>query len=261
VTPLKVWLAEKNVFLTKNDRRLWALKDKHKGEDAVVIGMGPSLRPEDLDRFENFVSFACNKIHLAYDQTKWRPDYYSVIDVVVIENNYEEIGALKGSTKIFPSRWRRDLPHMEDALYFRRRPKSRKVDAKPEYTDNPLCGVLGGGATVLIPLIQMAYWMGCKSVYLVGLDFSFKLSQSTTEKSKGGAEILSSNGETNHFHKDYRKKGEKWTAPKMDQQEHAFEYARRAFEAGGRKLLNASRKTKLEVIEKVDFEEVFPSKS
>lgn len=44
----------------------------------------------------------------------------------------------------------------------------------------------------------------------------------------------------------------------MEQHERAFRYARRAFEASGRELLNASRSTKLEVLERVDFEAVFP---
>ena len=53
--PFRIWLAKRAVFLSDNDRRLWSLKNRHKGETAVVIGMGPSLRPDDLDRFRHKV--------------------------------------------------------------------------------------------------------------------------------------------------------------------------------------------------------------
>ncbi len=74
-------------------------------------------------------------------------------------------------------------------------------------------GVLGG-YTVIASQLQFAYYMGFNEVYLLGLDFKYKIP--TSEKSQGG--ILVSNGEINHFHPNYRMKGEKWTYPQLDKQ-------------------------------------------
>jgi hypothetical protein len=261
--PVRTMLAEKGIFLNNNDKQLWKLKDKHKGEAAVIIGMGPSLKAEDLDLFKDYVTFACNKIYLAYDQTSWRPNYYSVIDSLVIENNYKAIENLDGSILLFPGKKKKILPKNSNSIYFNYHKgiKSGKANKAPQYSSNPIQGMVNGGATVLLPLIQAAYWCGCDPVYVVGIDFSFIVSSSTGEKSSDNEDILEGEGEVNHFHPDYRKKGETWTYPKLDNQIVGFDFARRAYENSGRKLLNASRKTKLESLERVSFEEVFNEKS
>lgn len=259
---VRTLLAERNYFLSENDRRLWSLKDKHKGQKAVIIGMGPSLRPDDLERFEDFVSFACNKIYLGFENTEWRPDYYSVIDSMVIENIREVLPKVEVDTKLFYRGEKRRLHEMQDSLFFRRWGVifNESISQSPRYSSNPLEGIIGGGATVLLPLIQFAYWMGCDPVYVVGVDFSFKISEATGEKTRVGEEVLEGQGESNHFHPNYRPKGEKWTMPLFDKQVEGFRFARKAYEAGGRRLYNASRVSKLEELEKVDFDEIFPEK-
>lgn len=54
-------------------------------------------------------------------------------------------------------------------------------------------------------------------------------------------------GEGNHFSPDYRKPGEIWAVPRLDMKFRAFELAQETFERDGRRVLKASRRTKLEV--------------
>lgn len=49
---------------------------------AFIIGNGISLTSEDLDLIKGLPSFACNRINLIYDRTKWRPTYYVHPEVV-----------------------------------------------------------------------------------------------------------------------------------------------------------------------------------
>ena len=74
---------------------LTLLRNRHKGQRAVVIGNGPSLQIPDLERLRDTVTFASNKIYLAYEDTDWRPTYYSVEDHLVLLNNRDRIEALK----------------------------------------------------------------------------------------------------------------------------------------------------------------------
>ena len=48
---------------------------------AFVVGNGPSLKVEQLNKLIPEVSFGVNRIHLLYDQTRWRPDYYVYMDM------------------------------------------------------------------------------------------------------------------------------------------------------------------------------------
>ena len=88
------WLKNYNTPERGNVRKLRALRDRHRGQRGVVIGNGPSLRVEDLDRLGGEVTFASNKIFLAFPETSWRPTYYSVSDILVARNNLEEINNL-----------------------------------------------------------------------------------------------------------------------------------------------------------------------
>ena len=58
---------------------------------------------------------------------------------------------------------------------------------------------------------QQLFYLGFSKIYLLGVDFNFDLS--SQESDENG--VLIGQGESNHFHKDYRPNGEKWNDPKM----------------------------------------------
>ena len=240
-----------------NDIRLSRLKNRHLGQRCVIIGMGPSLSIADLDKLHKVKTFACNKIYLSFPDTRWRPDYYTVIDVLVAENNQQEISQISCGEHIHPMSLRDKLPRFKRATYYSYHcGLSYGKGSKHGFRESLFSGMYGGGFSVIIDQLQLAYYMGFAEAYLIGVDFSFQVSKSTGTQCESG-EVLESEGEVNHFHKDYRKPGETWTQPRLDLQEKAFEYACEAFERDGRKLMNASRETKLSVIPKVDFDACF----
>jgi hypothetical protein len=244
----------------RNAAGLQALTDKHKGEDAVIVGMGPSLRIEDLELFGKMRSFACNKIYLAFDQVKWRPDYYSVCDVLVAENNKEQIlSADFGSTQpLHQSVAWPVLGTQTGALcYGYAGTMEAWHPSEPALLGRDLSrGVLGGGYSVVLEQIQMAYAMGFRRVFLVGVDFKFALGHRTSASSASG-EVLAAAGEQNHFHPNYRSKGESWTVPLLAEQKRAYAYCREAYSQDGRLLVNASRKSELAELDRVEFDRIF----
>jgi hypothetical protein len=255
-------LAANGIALRSNDRRLNAMSNRYQGKKAVIIGMGPSLQTEDLGRLGDAFTFACNKIFLSFDSTDWRPDVYSICDVLVAENNRERILSTDfgGATVIHSALVQKDLRGQENVLFYRYRSSIERKLAKREFTlsTNLGGGILAGGASVIVDQIQLAYAMGFSEVYVIGIDFSFKVPTTDSREMSASGAVIESEGEVNHFHPDYRKPGETWTMPKLEQQEEAFLYCRKVYEADGRKLINASRSSKLEVLERVAFDEVFP---
>ena len=220
--------------------KLLQLKGKHRNKRAFIVANGPSLQIEDLEKIQNEITFACNKIYLAFEQTNWRPSYYFVTDGLVYMQNYEKINQLQ-LTKLFSTHMLTLGKKMKDAIYF---PLSYKQPAK--FVTNPLFE-LYSGSTVTYVMLEFAVYMGIKEIYIIGLDFSFELPK------KHHLKELSCEGEVNHFHKEYRKVGEKWTMPDMLHQRHAFLEAKKFCDIHGIKIYNASRKSKLDVFERIDL--------
>jgi len=248
------WLRAQEIPLTKNDRKIAVLKDKHRGRRCFIIGNGPSLKIADLDKLKCEITFACNKIYLAFDQTDWRPTYYSVYDVLIAENNTAAIRELN-LCKIFGDGVRSYFNDAKNILWLRelKLPLSNGVP-ECQFSINALEGVYGGW-TVLYLQMQLAFYLGIREIYLIGVDFRFKVPPSSGKKCPSG-EVLEDQGEINHFHSEYRKPGETWTMPLLDLQYKAFLAAKQTVEAHGGSIFNASRKTALDIFPLVNIDDI-----
>jgi hypothetical protein len=241
------------LFPRGSQKYFYKLKGVHCGRQAFVIGNGPSLRVEDLDRLENEITFAANKIYLSFDETKWRPSYYLVEDDLVYKQNYEKIKSLDCCPKYFPNSAKGWGEIIDSASYFH-------LDYTPINTaDDAIgkCPIKGfrWGSSVVYSALQFAIYMGCNPIYLIGVDFSFLMPQ------KGADGIqLTYEGEKNHFHKDYRKEGEKWNVPNLEYQHHALSQLAIQVRDLGIEVYNATRGGKLEVFPRRDLDELFETK-
>src|SRR5450432_3488926 len=83
--------AERGVGLTDDHQALRHLRNCHAGRRAFLLGNGPSVRTEDLDRLQDEVTFCCNRFHLAYGRTKLRPNYTISGDRQMIQDFGQEI--------------------------------------------------------------------------------------------------------------------------------------------------------------------------
>lgn len=67
-------------FADENDKKLAALRDKHKGERIFIIATGPSLTVEDVNKLKNEHTIGVNSIFRIYKKTGWLPEYYMSLD-------------------------------------------------------------------------------------------------------------------------------------------------------------------------------------
>ncbi len=226
------------------------LKNKHLDKKIFLIGNGPSLKIEDLDFLKNEITFAANKIYLAYKKTKWRPTYYLVEDDLVYKQNYNKIKNLKESIKLFPEyslNWNKKI---NDAYYFKLI-YLPNMENFPSFEPNPIKGIYWG-STVIYTMIQWAVYLGCKEIYLLGIDFDF-VEPNNYVINQDNRKDLICEGEVNHFHKEYRKVGEKWNLPNLDIQLQSFNKAKEYCDKNGIKIFNASRTTKLNIFKKINL--------
>ncbi len=76
---------------------------------AFVVGNGPSLTSAQLDKLIPEISFGANRIHLIYDQTKWRPDCYVYMDMSNTTNVVYVPDLLLHSRQGYPCHIRSDI--------------------------------------------------------------------------------------------------------------------------------------------------------
>lgn len=212
----------------------------HKGERCFIIGAGPSLKMEDLDKLakNNEICFGSNKIFLAYEQTGWRPDYYMVCDFNVFRSCYDIIKNLKESIMFVDDFYNMTgLEKLSDSYLF------HSLHQKNEFKfSKDITKYVCSGLTVTYNMIQVAAYMGFKEIYLLGIDFSFN----GLSESKG-----------NHFCDKYVENTKMKGRFYEDESLLAYKEAERCSHKNNFRIYNATRGGKLEVFERKSFDDLF----
>lgn len=246
---------KKLIPYSDNDKHLKSLKNKYKGKTAFIIGNGPSLRAEDLDilRKKGIYTFASNRINLIYDKTDWRPDCYIAIDRFIFRNNdqtiykqlQENLELYFLSQEVFAGIKGANANH--NICFFKSQPNSYYRCVK-EFSCDVFKYVVDG-FTVTYSAMQLAYYMGFKTVYLLGVDCNY-------------AKIVRKNGtiadgckEVSYFSKNYDPNNA--NTGYVDGMIQAYEMAEKFSKGKDFKIYNVSRGGVLEIFEREDIDAVF----
>lgn len=245
-------MAGYGVPLTRNEAQLLALRDKHRGRRAFIIGGGPSLKETDVRLLKSEITIGCNAIFLMFDEMGFLPTYYTVEDVLVAEDRADIINTIQGTTKILPRDLKYCLKPDEDTIYMN---FIRDYDGRIfNFSSNFVRHVFWGG-TVTYLNIQLAYYLGCREVYLIGIDHNYQPPAQVDEVD--GTVITSRSTDVNHFHPDYFGPGYRWHDPKVERMGMAYRQAKRFFDENGGVICNASARTKLDVFRRVRYDGLF----
>ena len=230
-----------------NLERLHALRGVYAGRRGFVMGNGPSLMKTDVRRLRDEVTIGSNALFLIHEFMGYRPTFHTVEDVLVAEDRARELNAMRGTIKIFP----RDLAYclkQDDAtIYVNFR---RNYAGFPKFSDR-FDDICYWGGTVSMLNLQLAYYLGCNPIYMIGFDHSYRVPPDLTSHI-----IHSDSDDVNHIHPDYFGKGYRWHDPMVERMERAYRVARGFFDAHGVRVYNATAGGRLEVFERVDFEKV-----
>jgi hypothetical protein len=97
----------------------------------------------------------------------------------------------------------------------------------------------------------MAYHMGFEEVVLVGVDHKF------ASQGPANVTVVSNGDDPDHFSAGYFGKGFRWQLPDLRASEEAYRLAKQAFEAAGRRVLDATIGGNLQVFPKVGYTSLF----
>ena len=186
IKPVKFYAAYARVkflpFTLKNDE-LEALRNTHKGEACIIVGNGPSLKLSDLDLIQKsgMDSFGANKIFDLLDKTDWCPTYLSVMAPSFI------IGSDANTS---PEEFASEIKKRKIRYAFLSYVLKNKIEKtrKIIFVNSYLACLF---STVTMPFsadcakyvsdlgnvtqysIQLAYYMGYRTIYLYGIDNTY----------------------------------------------------------------------------------------
>ncbi|HEY5158447.1 MAG TPA: 6-hydroxymethylpterin diphosphokinase MptE-like protein [Anaerolineales bacterium] len=226
-------------------RQLTDMMDSHRAERCFIIGNGPSLRQTDLTKLRDEFTFGLNRIYLLFPELGFPTTYLVTVNWLVLEQCANEILALP-TTRFLPWRFRRYLdPEQRSGTIFIQTDRTG-----PAFTHDAR-HLLWAGATVTYVAMQLAYHMGFQKVILVGIDHSF------STQGKPHEAVVSQGDDPNHFSPNYFGKGFRWQLPDLETSEIAYHLARKAFEADGREIVDATIGGKLTVFPKAEYQDLF----
>ncbi len=228
-------------------RELKKYKNVYKEKRVFLIGNGPSLKIDDLEKLHRNkeICIAFNKIYRIYDRTQWRADYVGFTDHRVIEACMEDIKKIPGEVLVADRYHTGGSRYIEGVQYYHEFPD----EFYPNYPDfsNDFASGFYNGMTVIYDIgIQLAAYMGASEIYLLGVDNSITGNLTDT---------------CNHFLEDYYSEDEKkiYEGVRFEQEKlvKAYEKAEKYSRQHGFRIFNATRGGELEVFERVDFDSLF----
>ncbi len=246
------------LHLSGLDPRMTAIRQargRHAGERCFVIGLGPSLRVEDLERLKNEYTFASNSVFLLFDKTDWRPTYYTCIDA---KGHERFINSMKQGVVS-----EGEIPQRE--AYLSSRLKLSKLTGKERFlhihfgnhTRNRMltkhmkrCGDISIALydlfTVTNAAIEIAMYMGFTEIYLLGVDCDYS-------GSNGKIHVVETDIDEMQRHTPGRQRLQDHSTRLM---QNGYEYMAKVAGENGVKIFNATRGGALEVFPRVDFDSI-----
>ncbi len=206
-------------------------KNLHKGKRCFVIGNGPSLNQLDLSLLKKEITFGCNNIHLMKD---FKPKYWCISDWWVADKIWADIRGWGSEITKFSS----DRHHNKIMPLFNNCHIIKVLDdIFPDFSDNLAKGFYQGYSVTYF-MLQIAYYMGCNPIYLIGID-GFK------------------KGIMNSFFPENREFDWESIKKQTDLSHISFKVAREFLEAKGIKIYNATPDSSVESFKKIGYSEVF----
>lgn len=275
------------VNFQKSAKILRSYKNKYDGKRCFIIGNGPSLKAEDLDKIHENGDFsiASNRIFLIFKDTEWRPNIFTTKDGDGISGSLKEMSEIDAELKIIPVYpWDKKMYKVQGALPIpigKTNNMYLMTRELPAFSDD-ITRCVNTTVTITYANIQIAAYLGFKEIILLGIDHCYAKTwhfpndmrnydiRSNKNNFQNG-QILNikpviqvNEGVKNHFCDNYmdgvKERGEAATAYSIEEATLSYQAAKKYAMEHGIKIVNATRGGKLNVFKRVNFDSLFPKK-
>lgn len=246
--------------------RLEALRGTCADKEIIVLGNGPSLAHLDPELLDGRISIGSNGVYELFPKWGRTTDYLIMEDVEQVEERgkaFRDVPSMGGRAlkKLAALHTAHALPRpWPDDLYFfnaRYTTDAGYYDEWGPHFSEDFASLVWLGSTVTYISLQLAWYLGAKTVYLAGVDFSYGPLEAMFKPGK--ITITPENidlVQQCHFIKDYHKVGHTIGVPHSARQRRAYALAARIFERDGRRIINLTPDTKLDVFKRGDMDKV-----
>lgn len=240
-----LWAKRVSRVWRANQPRLERFRNLHQGKRCFIIGNGPSLRRMDLSPLKNEITFGLNRIYLLFPQWGFTTTYLVLVNELVAEQCFADVESLS-LPKFITWRSRKYFKAANELMFI-----DTDFSGEDEFTGE-ITGRFYEHYTVTNVALQIAFYMGFKEVILIGVDHNYQ-TQGTPN-----TVVVSEGEDPNHVVGHYFGKGFRWQLPDLEGSEKGYLKARQAYEAAGRRILDATVEGRLTIFPKVDFTVLFP---
>lgn len=253
----KIWFEYKDIQRCNENKKYTSskkikkYKNTKKGKRCFIVGNGPSLSIDDLNKIKEEDSFAVNRIYKIFDQTDWRPTFYCSQDIGILDEINKDLDIiLDNCESVFLNcvilKNGKKVPQNEKLNFI-------NVNIRPYYPDEPLFSknvsrCIYEGFTVAYACIQLAVYMGYSEIYIIGTDHNYNVNM------KQDGNVAKDNNVSNYMK---GLEGKLCFYPQLEKSTLAFRKSREICEKHGIIIKNATRGGKLEEFERVDFDTLF----
>lgn len=197
----------------------------------LIVGNGPSLKDVPLSFLYEYDTFGTNKIFCPINGNRFTPTYYVAVndDLIPFVGEINKLECIK----YISSRYAKLVPGaipLTKALVKRFYPKP-----EPGH-------LIWEGFSVTYLCLQIAYWLDYDTVLMVGVDHRY------SNKEQIG----------NHYCNEYEE-GIPVIKHMMEMTEPAYEMARDAYREAGRRIINLTPNSALNIFEKGNLTAWIPS--
>ena len=217
-------------------------RDLHRGGRAVLVCNGPSLNAMDLAPLAGEIVIGLNKIHLGMHRFGFYPRYVVAVNAKVVEQARDALLAMS-AVKFIGARAAHLIPAGPFVHHI------PVLDPPVTFSTDLAIGFREGG-TVTHAALQVAYYMGFAEVVIIGMDHRF-----VYDGDPHAARLIAGD-DPNHFDPGYFR-GQVWDNPDLARSEASYAAARAAFEADGRRILDATLDGACTVFQKADYRALF----
>jgi O-antigen/teichoic acid export membrane protein len=232
-------------------KRLKKLKNSYENESCFIIGNGPSLNVNDLNLIKDEYSFATNRIFNLFDSCEWRPTFYCIQDSLLIneisqklsttklgvKNNFYALNSWKDYSKIIKKDPTNFFFYLDTIIR----------NEYPQFSSD-ISNHIHEGRSITISVLQIAFYLGFKKIYLLGVDHTSSV-KIINDKISYDSKIIDYFDGINNHGITKRPYYESFT-------EKAFILAKKIAEDKGIEIVNVTRGGKLEVFKRSSLETV-----
>ncbi|GGZ77670.1 hypothetical protein GCM10007161_06110 [Ignatzschineria indica] len=150
------------------------LKNKEFGKRCFILANGPSINNLDLSKLKREIVIGMNASPLLEKSNSFKHSYYTISDTRFLTENEDKYDIAvnlvdESVMKVFRKEIYKFYPNKRNTHYV-------QALERDGFSENLKHGYYYGRTTVMLAL-QLAYYLGCSEIYLLGFDLTYSHKQ------------------------------------------------------------------------------------